>query len=190
MAKLRKKTEAELSAVYAYDVALRKHRGQRIASTITIPKESTSQKKKESKSRFAEAVSWAKACLSEPAMKELYSKGICDRLPNAQTVAVSDYLEAPKIHYINLTSYTGAVGDKIRIKATDNFKVWEVKLMITNALGVVLEEGQATRYPRKPVMWVYEVTVANPDLPGTVIKATAKDRPGNRREMEIEIGGE
>ncbi len=164
VAKLRNKTKAELSAVFAHDVALRKHRGQNIASTITIPQESTSEKKKASKTRFADAALWAKMCLLQPGMKELYSKGICDRLPNAQSVAVSDYLEAPKVHYINLKSYTGAVGDKIRIKATDNFKVTEVRLKITNALGVVLEEGQATRYPRKPVMWVYEATVANPDL--------------------------
>ena len=98
-------------------------------------------------------------------------------------------MQAPEIHYISLKDYQGLIGDKIRIKATDNFQVTEVKVRITNAKGTLLEKGEAIRYPRKQAMWVYTVTVANPDLQGTVVNVIAEDRPGNVVEMEEEIGG-
>ena len=46
------------------------------------------------------------------------------------------------------------------------------------------------RYGRKPAMWAYILTVANPELPGTVIKVIARDRPGNTVELEEKIAVE
>ncbi len=144
-----------------------------------MPRKSKSSRKKESNNRFANASLWAKETLAEPGMKKLYSKGINSKLSNAQIVAVTDFLTAPVIHYISLKQYTGAIGDKVRIKATDNFQVISVEVKIRNKNGKELEKGPAIQYKRKPVMWIYSLTAANADVIGTIVEATAKDRPGN-----------
>ena len=187
MPKIRKQNKADISALLSNDVALRKYRNQDVASTVKIPRKSKSTKRKAANERFKEANDWAKNILRLPGMKALYAKGISDKLSNAHTVAVSDYMQAPKIHYINLKKHAGAIGDQISIKATDNFQVTTVEVKITNAKGILLEKGQATRYGRKPAMWAYLLTVANPDLPGTVIKVIARDRPGNMVTLEEKI---
>ncbi len=190
MPKLSKPTKADISAVFSDNVATKKYRNQNVISKIKFPRKSKSVKAQNAKDRFKSAISWAKSTLMDPDMKTLYSKGITDKLSNAQTVAVTDYMEAPKIHYVSLKDHHGIIGDKIRIKATDNFQVISVTVKITNAKGTLLEQGRATRYPRKPAMWVYILTVANPDLNGTVINVTAKDRPGNETELEEKVARE
>jgi hypothetical protein len=86
-----------------------------------------------------------------------------------------------------LKQHTGAIGDKIRIKATDDFQVTAVNVMITDKNGKLLEAGPAIRYARKPTMWIYTLTVANPDPVGTVIQVTALDRPKNMTEKRVTI---
>ena len=190
MSKIRKPTRADISAILSHAAVIRKYRNQTVISVVTTPRRSKSARKKASNDRFKEANNWAKHVLRDPGMKALYAKGINGKLSSAHTVAVSDYLQAPVIHYINLKDHTGAVGDKIRIKATDNFQVTAVEVTITNAKGILVEKGQATRYSRKPAMWSYILTVANPDLPGTVISVIARDRPGNTAALEEKIAVE
>jgi len=121
-------------------------------------------------------------------MDKLYAKGIKSKFGNTQSVAVQDYMKGPEIHYINTEKYTGAVGDELRIKATDNFQVTEVKVRIYEKDGKKLvEKGSAVRYSRKPVMWIYTLTVGSTDVDGTVIKAIAFDRPGNETEKEVKV---
>jgi hypothetical protein len=186
--KIRKPTSGDISAVLSKDAVVRSYRRQTLVSTVTIPRKSKSRKRKAANDRFRKANDWAKSVLRRPGMKELYAKGINDKLSNPHTVAVSDYMQAPEIHYVSLKNHRGAAGDPIRIKATDNFQVTAVEVSITNAKGILLERGQATRYPRKPAMWVYILTAANRHLPGTVIKVIASDRPGNKAEWEEKIG--
>jgi hypothetical protein len=177
--KIRKPTQADISAVLSNDVVVRKVRNQTVISTITIPRKSTSTRKQQANKRFAKANQWAKMILTQPGMMELYSKGVNSKLSNAHTVAVVDFLNAPEIHYISLKQHTGAVGDKIRIKATDDFHVTTVDVTIIGKNGKQLEKGPAIRYKRKPAMWIYTLTVANPDISGTIVEVTARDRPGN-----------
>lgn len=179
MPKIRKPSRADISAVLSDQAVLKKVRNQTIISKPTIPRKSKSVRKKEANNRFAEASRWAKEILTEPGMKALYSKGINSKLSNAQMVAVTDFLTAPVIHYINLKQYTGAIGDKIRIKATDDFQVSSVDVTISDKKGKELEKGPAVHYKRKPVMWIYTLKLANAYIAGTVIEVTAKDRPGN-----------
>ena len=189
MPKIRKPTKADFSAMTSNDVTYRKVRNQTIVSTITIPKKSKSLKKKACNDRFANAHLWVDRLFFEPGMKELYSKGITENKNNARMVAVTDYMTPPKIHYISLKQHTGAIGDKIRIKATDDFQVTSVNVTITDKNGVQLETGAAIQYKRKPKMWVYELTVANPEVTGTVIEVFAMDRPENKTVEKVTVGG-
>ncbi len=187
MPKIRKPTKADISAFLSNDIAIRKYRNQTVVSTVRIPRKSKSVRRKAANDRFKKANDWAKNILRQHGMKELYAKGINDKLSNAHTVAVRDYLQGPEIHYISLKDHTGAAGDTIRIKATDDFQVINVEVKITNPKGILLEKGQATRYSRKPAMWVYNLTVANRNLPGTVIRVMASDRPGNKAVLEEKV---
>ena len=62
-----------------------------------------------------------------------------------------------------------------------------MNVTITDKNGRQLETGPATRYKRKPTMWIYSVTVANTDTVGTVISVTAMDRPQNKVWKEVMI---
>lgn len=146
-----------------------------------------SEKQEAQINRFRWAQKYAKQVLTGPGMKELYSRGIDDRRPSAYHAAASDYLNAPVIHHVKLKEYNGAVGDVLRIKATDDFQVTEVHVKISAADGKLIEEGQAEKYSRKPFMWVYKTTVAHPDPEGMVIVITAKDRPGNRAIQRLTL---
>jgi len=188
MPKIRKKTKADTSAAFSNDVAYRNYRNQTILSTIKRPKPSTSAEARNSKKRFKNASHWAHEILKDPDLKKLYSKAISEKISNAHTAAIQDYLKGPTIHYISLKQYTGSIGDTIRIKATDNFQVTSVNLQIMDRNGEVIERGPAVKYKRKPMIWIYTLTVVNPQLEGTVIKVEASDRPGNTVKKEEKIG--
>jgi hypothetical protein len=98
---------------------------------------------------------------------------------------VSDYLNAPKIHNIDALSYRGAVGDRITVKATDDFMVKAVKVTFTDKTSAVIEEGEAGPDVDKVNLWAYVASVANTSLPGTIIRAVALDRPGNSESAQV-----
>jgi hypothetical protein len=191
MAKIKKRSKMDLSAMTSDQVKVQKvgNRGT-IISVVEPPRKSRSKKKEKSNNRFKAASHWAMTTLQLPAKKELYSKGITAELNNARLVAISDFMNAPKIHYIKFENYAGVVGDRLRIKATDAFRIPGVTVSISRKDGRQLEEGAAVRDRRKPVMWIYTATVSNPELPGTMITVTVEDLPGNKALLELTIGDE
>jgi hypothetical protein len=94
-------------------------------------------------------------------------------------VAFTDYLKAPNIKSIDAALYQGAIGEKIEIKAVDDFKVTSVHVELRSANDVALESGEAVQDVLNPMNWIYTVTTANQNLAGTKIVAKAKDKPGN-----------
>ncbi len=148
-----------------------------------VPKESTkelSEGQKAHRLKFQKAVLYAKSVLNDPAKKELYEEGV-DRSKGQTTynVAVADLLNAPDIESIDLSAYTGNVGDVIRIMVTDDFGVEEVKVKIENGDGSLVEEGNAVN---SGVEWIYTATVQNTDLVGDKVTITASDAPANLSE--------
>lgn len=178
---------AGVTGMVGKTIVLRYIRNQQVLSNRPTPRKSNSEKQQQSIDRFAEAQQYAKMILKDPGMKALYMKGINDQKSNAHTVASCDYLNTPEIHYVRLPGYSGIAGDVIRIKATDDFQVTSVNVEIKSGKGQFLEKGPAERYRRKPFMWVYKTSVANPDVPGSILRVTASDRPGNRAVLEIRI---
>ena len=151
-------------------------------------KKSTARQK-DQMDRFRQASQYAKSQTRNAADKAHYAKGICRQRPSAYNVALSDYLNAPVIHYIRPKLYTGDVGSLITIKATDDFRVERVHVTIHTPEGKLLESGDAERNKRKPFMWNYRATVKNAAVSGSVIKVIAEDRPGNKTEGDQVIGG-
>ena len=105
-------------------------------------------------------------------------------------VAVADFMKAPDIDEIDITNYTGKVGDTIRVRAIDDFKVVQVQISIINADGTILEEGNAVLQDNG-LDWIYTATQQNDNLDGDKIIVRASDKPGNiTTEEEILTHGE
>ena len=97
-------------------VVVREVAGQTILSNRPAKRKRLSEKQKSTVRRFTEAQHYAKRRLQDPAMKELYQKGITAKKTSAYAVAVSDYLHSPAIHYIKAPDYDGAIARTLTVK--------------------------------------------------------------------------
>ena len=96
---------------------------------------------------------------------------------------MGDFSHAPDIDEIDVTQYKGAVGDTIRIRVTDDFKVKQVQLAIYNADGSLVESGDAVKQTNE-IDWLYPATVVNETTAGDRMVIRASDQPGNIAEAE------
>ncbi|WP_243350202.1 hypothetical protein [Parabacteroides sp. FAFU027] len=135
---------------------------------------------KAQQARFQEAAIYGKSALQNEALKKQYQDAAGDG-KTPYNVAVADFLKAPNIKEIDLTEYTGKVGDKITVSVTDDFKVTGVTVSIYNADGSVVENGTAELDLLKN-KWIFTATAENASLDGDKIVVTASDLPGNVTE--------
>lgn len=131
------------------------------------------------RSKFSDAVYYAKRQLSKPEVLALYQTGITRNKGSAYVVAVSDYLSAPKIAQIDAEQYRGSVGQPVYVHASDDFRVTSVSIVIKSAAGQEIERGEAMLNPDMRDAWIYATTVDNPLLEGTSITVVAKDVANN-----------
>lgn len=136
--------------------------------------------------RFLEATYLAKRLAKDPVLRPQYL-AIAAPGQSAYIMAMADCLNPPQIKAINGDNYGGMVGDEITIRAIDNFKVNEVKVRILDTSDNLIEEGLATLGENK-LDWIYQVSVSNLSLTGTIIEATATDVPGNKTIETVMIG--
>ena len=89
---------------------------------------------------------------------------------------------------VDLSAYTGQVGDKIAIRAHDDFDVTGVSVAISDTDGHALESGAAVETPPNPNnvvghaagRWLYTATTVVPTGTSVRIEVTATDRPGHK----------
>ncbi|MFK8301963.1 hypothetical protein ACI75Y_03545 [Capnocytophaga stomatis] len=154
--------------------------GKTIVSKAPQGKREFSDKQKEYFEKFQQATIYAKGAMKNLTAKEAYqSEADKKQGVTAYNVAVADMLKAPKIERIDLSSYTGQVGDTIKVRAYDDFKVVSVTVHIYNADGSLVEEGNAVD---NGLDWVYIATQTNADLSGDKIVVRATDTPANITE--------
>ncbi|SFW90575.1 hypothetical protein SAMN05661012_06638 [Chitinophaga sancti] len=158
-------------------ILLGKHRG----GSTTPPTE----KQQEVQNRFKNAIVYGKAVMNDPELKAEYEKA-AKKDQSAYNVAVRDAFKAPEIQGINTGLYTGEIGSKITVRAFDDFKVAGVRVKITNAGGVVLEQGDALQQSNG-LDWLYTASVLNDGVQGSRVVASAVDLPGNETVMEVVI---
>lgn len=137
----------------------------------------------ENKERFKEAAAYAKGVIKVPQLKEMY-QAVAKPRQTAYNVAFADYFIAPEIREVDHSNYVGIAGNKIRIRAIDDFKVLAVTIEIIGADLNVLENGNAV-ISENELDWIYTVKQANNTLPGTKIIASASDHAGNATISEI-----
>jgi hypothetical protein len=130
-------------------------------------------------------VLYAGGVAADPDLSEAYA-GKTKPGQTFRNLAVADYLHAPDIDLIDLSGYHGKPGDVIRIEVTDDFAVKEVKIVITNSDGTLVEEGFARPEP-SGYEWTYTATATNDDLSGDRIDVSASDTPCNIVEKTAEL---
>lgn len=174
------------SGLFGTNVVYRQWRGLTIMAKRPAKRREISPKQQQQVNRFAQAVGYAKRQMKMPERKALYEKGISDKKFSANGVALSDYLNPPKIHEIYAADYRGEPGGIIRVRATDDFMVASVSVTITSGDNRMIEKGEAM--PRgKRGLWRFTTTVRNANVPGTVITVVAKDMAGNETTGTIQV---
>ena len=128
--------------------------------------------------KFAKAVKYGLFVKDNPALCEYYSKKRPDLSP--YYAGISDYQSSPVIEHIYVIDYQGYPGDVVTVSAWDKFEIEGVGVVIFNALGEVIEFGEAV--PREfsgNTEWDYTAAVENVDYKGGRIEIRIKDKPGN-----------
>ena len=86
--------------------------------------------------RFQEAAAYAKDAAQTEA---IYAEEAEGTAMSAYNVAVADWFHPPEVDEIDLTSYTGEMGEVIRAKVADDVQVETVSVVITTDADVVIE---------------------------------------------------
>ena len=135
--------------------------------------------------KYQEAILYAKGEMEDPGSKEYYQENT-EIEEDAYKVALADFYNAPSIDEVDLSGYKGKVGDKIIVRAVDDFAVDTVYIAIYNDDGSKLEEGYALLATNN-IDWIYTATKDNSLLKHDKIIIRATDRPGNIVEKEEEL---
>lgn len=130
------------------------------------------------RTKFQQAIFYARNAAQDPATKALYADKAKAEELTVFNVIVADFMKAPDIHSLDLTDYTGQVGDPIRIVVEDDFAVERVRVKIENGDGTLVEEGEAAPQAN-PAEWLYTATANNASLVSDKLTVTVNDRPGN-----------
>lgn len=133
---------------------------------------------------FRDATLYAKACRQHPDLLAAYAAAGAARHLSATNMAISDFMEGPKVTEIDVQDYGGKPGDYIKVRATDNFCVTAVRVTILTTEGTEVENGEAMQQPDL-TEWIYTTIGVISNLVGTTIRVHAYDLPGNIASREI-----
>lgn len=103
----------------------------------------------------------------------------------AYSIALTDWLGAPKVLEIDVDAWTGEIGQTIRVKARDNVRVAGVLVVIRDAQENVLEIGEAVQAEASSAWWNYTARSHVTTTPFPTVEAIARDLPGNRDSFAI-----
>ena len=103
----------------------------------------------------------------------------------AYTIALADWFAGPKVLQIDVDAWTGAPGERIRVKARDNVAVAAVSVVIRDAQGNVLETGDAMQAETGGAWWIYTTQSRLKMTPFPSVEAIARDLPGNEDSFVI-----
>jgi hypothetical protein len=122
---------------------------------------------------FKEAVAYAKdAAKNQP----IYADKAEGTSLNAFNVATADFMHPPEIDDVDVSGYSGKVGETIRAQVVDDVKVDKVTVVIANEQNVLIEQGAAVA---DGGLWWKYVTTVNANGANVKVVVHAWDLPGN-----------
>jgi hypothetical protein len=137
--------------------------------------------------KFLAASRYAKAVMNDPGQElaDAYREVLKPR-QNLYCRASEDFLSPPVVRHIKKEQYHGVAGDRIIVRAKDDFRVVRVWVEIIGSDGTQLEAGNAIQN-LNGLDWTYSATknhAAAGEISGCRIKAFAVDVPGNVGTLE------
>jgi hypothetical protein len=136
--------------------------------------------------RFRQAALYGKIVMADAEAKAIYEEAAKEKGQPVFSLTVADFFNAPSVDEVDLSGYTGAAGDKIVVRASDDFEVTGVHVAVTQADGAAIEEGAAVETPAESGRWIYTATAAVTTGTTVRIAVTASDRPGGMGEAAKE----
>jgi hypothetical protein len=148
-------------------------------------KESLQQK--ENRTKFSRAVAFSRKMMADPLKKAEYKEiAKQQNLPNAYTAAVTEYMRKPEIQEVDTTQYSGKANEEIKVTATKKgFTIQEVKVMIVDQNGELIEEGTAIRGFGDE--WLFKTTSNTNATQKLKIIAKAMDKTNNKVEKGVDV---
>jgi hypothetical protein len=160
----------------------RQRGGKTFAMAVPNRTSAFTEEQLEVQSKFKEAATWARGILKNAENRKFYNSQATGG-QSAFNMAIADWFTDPEIKEIDTTDYTGVTGRVIKVMVVDIIKAQSVKVSITNASGTLVEEGSAA-FDADSEQWLYEAIQNNATPAGSIIKATATDKPGNSHSLE------
>ena len=141
------------------------------------PEREYTDSQKKHQALFRRATTYAKLAQNQPA----YRQKAAGTGATAYNLAVADYFGKPEILDIDISMWTGQPGQKIYIKAQDNFMVVRARLVIRpNSEDYdALDGGAAIQSTTNGLLWEFTTTQTIELAPGMQLDAYAYDLPGN-----------
>ncbi len=129
--------------------------------------------------KFRLAAVYGKAALADAQTKQVYTDVAARRGVPVFAMTVADFLNPPVVDEIDLSAYTGKIGETISIRASDDVEVKGVTVSIRDTGGTLVEQGAATLTAGSGT-WKYTTTVNVAQGQNVVIEVSATDRPGHK----------
>jgi hypothetical protein len=127
--------------------------------------------------KFGNAIAYAVKAQHDP----YYQEKAANSYLSAYNIAIQDYARKPGILDIDASRWTGKVGQQIHIRAKDDCKVTQVRLVIRpNSEDYdALDGGEAVQSETDGLLWVFTTTTPIQVTPGMLLDAYAYDLPGH-----------
>jgi hypothetical protein len=137
--------------------------------------------------RFREAAMYGRMMMADPETKALYSDAAKAKGKPVYALMVADFFNAPSVDLVDVSGYSGAVGDAIVVMASDDFDVAEVQVALATGDGTPIEAGAAVELPANSGRWVYTTTTTTATGTAVRIAVTAVDRPGSADSEAVDV---
>jgi hypothetical protein len=156
--------------------------GQQLVRKKPRGKKPRTKPQQNNSGRFTAAGRYARQALSDPNLKAAY-QALCRGHQNPRNLAIRDFLTPPVIEAVDFETYTGKPQQVLRVKATDDFRVGQVHLVIRDPGGTIIEEGVAV-LDAGSGQWCYTTRVEIASGLTVSITVSATDQPGNTIECQ------
>jgi hypothetical protein len=137
---------------------------------------------------FREAAAFGNYVMRDRELRPRYAARKTPKLRSAYHVALADARNPPRVEAYVAPVLPLVPGQPIRIQATDDFEVTRVWVQLEAPDGTLLEEGEAVPADAtNPSDW-WHYPVQGAVEAGSVLVATAYDRPRNATTMRWVLG--
>ena len=112
------------------DLIVKRYRDKYVVTAMPTPPDKRSEKQRAQSERFADAMDYAMEATRESPTRELYDEAVKDLDRASNTVAVSDFMRAPKIDRVDLGDYAGQKGARLTIRVENVVAVRRVAVFV------------------------------------------------------------